>query len=242
MNTIKTLVAVIAIGALAAIGFAYSGFYDVSASSPDSGPIGWLLSTTSHASVERRAKAIDVPDLDDDSLVLAGVNDFNSMCAGCHGAPGQQPEAMGQGLNPPPPDLVESAAQMTPAELFWVTKNGIKMTGMPAWGATHEDAELWPVVAIMTTLPDLDAESYQALLARAEGIGHHAGDAADDGHSHAAEANDIDDHDAHDDAAVVPTGHDHSSQGHGVHDHADSAATEAGPESEQHDEHGDHAH
>ena len=47
------------------------------------------------------------------------------------------------------------------------------MTGMPAWGATHEDDALWPVVSLMLKLPELDADSYQALLASAEGMGHH---------------------------------------------------------------------
>jgi hypothetical protein len=99
---------------------------------------------------------------------------------------------MGQGLNPPPPDLADSAAHMTPAELFWVTKNGIKMTGMPAWGATHADEALWPVVAFMTRLPELDGAGYAALLAEAQGHGHHAvgddagghGDNGADQHAH----------------------------------------------------------
>lgn len=88
--------------------------------------------------MERRASEIDVPNLDDEELALAGVSDFAGMCAGCHGAPGQEPEAMGQGLNPPAPDLAESAAHMTPAELLWVTKNGIKMTGMDLPLAAHD--------------------------------------------------------------------------------------------------------
>ena len=186
MKTLITLVIVVIVGLMGAIGFAYSGLYDVGASSPHSGFVNWLLSTTSHASVERRARDIEVPNLEAEALQLAGVNDFNGMCAGCHGAPGQDPEAMGQGLNPPPPDLAESAADMTPAELFWVTKNGIKMTGMPAWGATHDDDGLWPVVALLKKLPDLDAAGYQALLANAEGLGHHAEDAAGDGHADAS--------------------------------------------------------
>ena len=80
---------------------------------------------------------------------------------------------MGQGLNPPAPDLAEAAMEMTPAELFWVTKNGIKMTGMPAWGKTREDDELWPVIAFLTRLPELDSEAYQALLTAADGTGFH---------------------------------------------------------------------
>ena len=193
-----------------AVGFAYSGYYDVSASSPHSGLMHWLLSTTSHASIERQANDVSVPDLSDTALAQAGINDFDAMCAGCHGAPGKNPEAMGQGLNPPAPDLAESAAHMNPAEMFWVTKHGIKMTGMPAWGATHDDDALWPVVAFMTTLPNLDAEGYQALLASATGIGHHAddSDASDPDHSDTAPAT-PDHHDAPDAAP-----HDHGTPDH----------------------------
>lgn len=93
---------------LAAVGFAYSGLYDVAAGSPHSGPVHWWLSTTSHASIERRAAGIEPPDLSDESLVRTGVSDFNAMCVGCHGAPGQAPGPMGLGLNPPAPDLAES--------------------------------------------------------------------------------------------------------------------------------------
>ena len=184
MKTLTTLIIAVAVALLVIVGYAYSGLYDVSASSSHSGFVDWLLSTTSHASIERHAGDIEAPDLDDEALVLAGINDFNSMCAGCHGAPGKDPEAMGQGLNPPAPDLAEEAAELTPAELFWVTKNGIRMTGMPAWGATHDDESIWPVVAFMTRLPDLDESAYQELLASAEGQGHHAENAAGEEHSH----------------------------------------------------------
>ena len=176
MKTLKALIIAVAIGLVAIIGFAYSGIYDVSAGSSHSGIANWLLSTTSHASVKRQAKAIEVPDLNDDSLALAGVNDFDEMCAGCHGAPGREPGAMGQGLNPSPPDLAEAALEMSPAELFWVTKHGIKMTGMPAWGVTHDDDAIWPVVAFLMKLPELDAAKYEDQLAHAKGMGHHADD------------------------------------------------------------------
>ena len=179
---IVLIIAIIAV--LGTIGFAYSGIYNVGASVSHGGFVDWLLSTTSHASIERRAGEIEVPDLDSEDLVLAGINDFDSMCAACHGGPGKDPEAMGQGLNPPAPDLAKEAADMTPAELFWVTKNGIRMTGMPAWGATHDDESIWPVVAFMTRLPELDESEYQQMLAAAEGRGHHAEDAAGEEHSH----------------------------------------------------------
>ena len=195
MKTLKVAISLLAIAAVLTIGFAYSGLYDVSASSPHSGIVDWLLSTTSDASVKRHAKGIQVPDLRDDTMVLAGVNDFDAMCTVCHGAPGQESEAIGQGLNPSAPDLAQAATELTPAELFWVTKHGIKMTGMPAWGATHDDDALWPVVAFITTLPDLDAQSYQALLTIAGGMGHHT--AGDDDVGREEEDVTVDDHSTH---------------------------------------------
>lgn len=229
-----TLVAAIAISVLAAIGFAYSGFYDVSASSPHSGPVAWLLSTTSHASVKRHAKDIDVPNLDQYSLAAAGATDFNAMCVGCHGAPGKQPAALARGLNPPAPDLAESAGHLAPAELFWVTKHGIKMTGMPAWGATHDDGALWPVVAFMTVLPTLDADGYQALLISAKG-GHHGADdeSFDESSDHQHGGSGHQDQTDPTEAAE----HDHAAHSHGKKPPVDEPKVEE----EEHD-HDEHAH
>jgi len=226
---------------IGAIGMAFSGLYDVSASSPHSGPVTWLLSTTSHASIERHSSGIEVPDLDNASLARAGINDFDAMCKGCHGAPGQEPEAMGQGLNPPPPDLSESAAEMQAAELFWVTKHGIKMTGMPAWGATHDDDALWPVVAFMTTLPDLDADGYQSLLASANGMGHHGGGDGNGSHDHGgakpAGASDSHEHDESPHQETVhPDAADSGAHGHGTHGHDEPTITkEEAPDDDGHD-------
>ena len=184
----KTMVMTLSLAALllicgAAI-FIYSGVYDVSASTPHGAVSRWVMETAMRSSVERRAGEVDVPDLSDQSLVLAGVTDFESMCVQCHGAPGKEPDEVGQGLNPPAPDLAESASEWSPGELFWVTKHGVRMTGMPAWGSTHADDALWPVVALVKALPELDAAAYEDLLNRAEGMGHHAGGAANGDHAH----------------------------------------------------------
>lgn len=226
MKTLTTVLIAGLVAVIGAIGFAYSGIYDVGADSPHGGLAAWLLSTTSHASVERRASGVTVPDLSGPELLAAGASDFDAMCAGCHGAPGREPGAVGAGLNPRPPDLAQAALHMTPAELFWVTKHGIKMTGMPAWGVTHDDAALWPVVAFMTRLPELEADAYRSLVASALGHHAHGGGQHDDGDGPA---------DSHDEAP--PDGHHHEhdpSDGHHehAHDHPDghgAAMDEASP-------------
>lgn len=218
MKLLAQLAMALAVGTVGIIAFVHSGLVDVSATSSHSGLVTWILSTTSDASIRRRAQSIDVPDLSDESLAQAGVNDFEAMCVGCHGAPGKAAAAIGQGLNPPAPDLAESARRLTPAELFQVTKHGIRMTGMPAWGATHDDASIWPVVAFMTRLPELDADGYRAFLAGAAGMGHHGDDNGAGAHDHAAEhTSEHHDHGADPPAEPSqPPGSDHS---HDDHDH-----------------------
>ena len=154
--------------------FVYSGLFNVAATASHDPVTNWLLTKTRIRSIEMRVGDIKVPDLDDEKLQLAGINDFNSMCAICHTAPGREPSPLAKGLNPPAPDLAEVALETKPEILFWATKNGIRMTGMPAWGVTHSDDDIWPVVAFMQVLPDLDGNDYQEMLKEAHGLGHHA--------------------------------------------------------------------
>jgi len=188
MKSVIAIFMTVLVIAAGVIGFAYSGLYDVSARSPH-GPIAsWLLSAASRASIQRRAADVEVPDLDGEALILAGVNDYDSMCTGCHGAPGKDPDAAGQGLNPRPPDLAASAMALSPGEIFWITKHGIRMTGMPSWGVTHDDDEIWPVVAFVTRLPGMESDDYQDLLQEAVGHGHHADMGIGEPHEHVQEA------------------------------------------------------
>jgi mono/diheme cytochrome c family protein len=186
MRIILGILVVVALLMLGAAVFAYSGLYNVAASSPHNALTAWLLSTTVDASVARRAAGVEVPDLSDPELKLAGASAFDAMCAICHGAPGRERGALGRGLNPLPPELDHAATDMTPAELFWVTRNGIRFTGMPAWGPTHSDQQLWSLVAFMVELPNLDAQGYQALLSDADeaDLTHQHDHDHSDGHGH----------------------------------------------------------
>lgn len=178
LSTIS-LLSVLAVGL-----FLYCGLFDVSATAQHSSLTKWLMTSTMHASVGRQGESIEVPDLNEKNLMLAGIIDFEAMCVACHGAPGKSPSPVGQGLNPPAPDLHKSALHHRPGELFWVIKHGIKMTGMPAWGASHDDESLWPVVALLMALPELNAETYDALRKQAEGMGHHAENDEKENHAH----------------------------------------------------------
>ena len=143
--------------------FIYSGWYNVSANEQENGIMKWVLNTTKDRSIESRLKDITVPDLNNLSMINEGFKHYNEMCVSCHGAPGLEETEVSVGLNPTAPYLVKVAKEIDPKELFWITKNGIKMTGMPAWGKTHSDEKIWAIVAFVKKLPNMTAEEYQKM-------------------------------------------------------------------------------
>jgi mono/diheme cytochrome c family protein len=191
MKTALTLAGFVLVLVVAGLAFVYSGLYDVAASSPDTGLIHWALETTQERSVHRAAEAFEesarVPGLDDPNLIRTGLVHYHAMCVTCHGAPGVPISEIGQGLNPYPPELAAEAAEEEPAEVFWVVKNGIKMTGMPAFGVTHSDEEIWAITAFLKRMPKLSPREYGAMVKEA-GLAGQAGAAAEPGgggHHHA---------------------------------------------------------
>ena len=105
--------------------------------------------------------------LDDPAIVQAGARAFAARgCVNCHGAPGANWQKFSEGLRPDPPDLKDVSGQREPAQLFWVIKNGIKMTGMPGFGLVGvEDKEIWSIVAFIKKLPNVSDADFKAWTA-----------------------------------------------------------------------------
>lgn len=154
-----TTVVILAGGAAIAI---YAGWYNVAAVAGFHPPLAWALHTTMEHSVRRRAANI-VPPPNLPELASQGFQDFDEMCVQCHGAPGKDRGEIGQGLAPEPPSLKEASQRWRPPEIFWIVKNGIHMTGMPAFGPTHDDDRIWKIVAFVSSLANVTAEQYKQL-------------------------------------------------------------------------------
>ncbi len=172
MKSVFKLLGLLTALLLAALLFIYSGWYDVAASSPDSGLIAWALETTRSRSVHRAYESLEgkvqIPRLDDPEMVRTGFVHYHEMCVTCHGGPGIKASEIAQGLNPFPPELTKEAEE--PLESFWIVKHGIKMTGMPGFGVTHTDDEIWAIVAFLDRLPKLSPQEYQTMVQQA-GLG-----------------------------------------------------------------------
>jgi mono/diheme cytochrome c family protein len=162
---LASLAGVTAIVFVIAAIYVRAGWYDIGADSPHWRVTTSIIETVRERSIERHAAEIRVPDLTKQELILKGAGQYAAMCTQCHLAPGKSESEIRPGLYPKPPDL--SKVRIDPRIAFWVTKHGIKMTAMPAWGQGHDDATIWSIVAFVTKLPDLSPEAYQEIVSKA---------------------------------------------------------------------------
>lgn len=138
----------------------YSGVYDVSATSQHLQPVHSLLETTMHHSVRWRARNIATPPLDGAQRLARGAALFRDHCVQCHGAPGVAQADIGKSMQPVPGPLVDALQRWRPREIYWITRHGIKMSGMPAWQFRLGEEALWDVAAFVQALPTLSPQAY----------------------------------------------------------------------------------
>ena len=162
---VGSTLAVVAIGAAAFVG---SGVYNIGADDHHTALVLAIIDRLRERSIAVRSTAIVVPSLDDASQVEAGGTRYAALCVGCHLAPGVTKSDLRPGLYPHPPNLAQ--AQVVDAQrAFWTIKHGIKMSAMPAWGKSLDDATIWEIVAFVRKLPAMTPEQYQRVAQRRPG-------------------------------------------------------------------------
>ena len=181
MRAVIALGLVLLLALLGSIGFVYSGMYNVAATDPHWGLTSQILETVRTRSIRTQAAGITVPTDQESSAKLAmGVEHFAAHCAVCHGGPGVPKGDIGKGLYPAAPNLAHTSQHLSDAEMFWVIKNGLKMTGMPSW-ADHSDEEIWATVAFLKKLPGMTPEEYAKLIMDSMKHGGHQHSTSDQG-------------------------------------------------------------
>lgn len=151
----------------------YGGFYNAGATKSHFQWVHSVLEIALHRSVRNHAREIAIPaavsaDADPNSvLVLRGAGLYRDNCVVCHGAPGVAQADIGKSMQPIPGPLSDAARHWQANELYWITRNGIKMSGMPAWQYHLADEDIWAVVAFLVVLPKLSPPAYSALAEQA---------------------------------------------------------------------------
>jgi len=101
-------------------------------------------------------------------IVKEGMDHFADHCASCHANDGSGDTEMGKGLYPRAPDMRRAETQsLSDGELFYIIENGVRLTGMPAWGTgTQESTEAtWKLVQFVRHLPNLTDAEVEAMKA-----------------------------------------------------------------------------
>jgi mono/diheme cytochrome c family protein len=149
-----------------------SGVINIGADQAHSPLVYDFLETARNRSIKHASKDILVPDLEKAEMISLGGADYKDMCAGCHLSPGVKGTDLSSGLYPKPPNFTEVdvvkryQSEAGARQSFWAIKHGIMASGMPAWGASHDDARIWAMVAFIRSLPDLDENQYTMLTTR----------------------------------------------------------------------------
>jgi mono/diheme cytochrome c family protein len=164
MRTIVQLLLLPAVGALCAGIALTAGLVDFSAAKPPGRLEERVATFALNRSIERHAPKVANPLANSPAAVAAGLALFRTHCVACHGAPGVDPTEAGASLNPPAPGLTLARVQArSDGQLKWIVSNGIRMTGMPAFGASRSEEEVWQLIAALRRLPQLSPEQRRIL-------------------------------------------------------------------------------
>jgi len=165
MRFLLALIGFLAIVAAIAAGvYFWGGFYNVAANAVGHPFVEHTLQSIREASITRRADAKPPGSLDEPDTIKVGAQAFAKRgCVVCHGGIGIQRDVFARGgMNPGPPGLKTLSGQ-EPAEIFWVIRNGIRMTGMPSFGKVGvKDEDIWPIVAFIKKSQSISPEDYKA--------------------------------------------------------------------------------
>mgnify|MGYP001548313801 CR=1 FL=1 len=180
MRFLLNLFVLVVVGVIMLGLYVWSGRSTLGADSPHWAVTNIVIGHLREQSIDARARNVQVPRLDDPAMLKEGAEHYAEMCTGCHLAPGMDDSELRAGLYPEPPDLTRFAPR--PSAAFCVIKHGIKMTAMPAWGKTHDDAKIWAMVAYLQKQPHMSVQRYRQLTADSAVAEAHAHDAMADMH------------------------------------------------------------
>jgi mono/diheme cytochrome c family protein len=159
---IAGMLAALALVVIGAGLFVESGIYNIGADEHHTKIVLALIEQMREHSIGVRARAIDLRYVEEAHRIEAGAQRYAALCVGCHLAPGVTKSEIRPGLYPHPPNLAQEDLR-DGRRAFWIIKHGIKMSAMPSWGKTLDDAAIWDVVSFVRKMPEMTPETYQQL-------------------------------------------------------------------------------
>lgn len=149
-------IGIVAVLALIACGWIAFEMFNLSALPEPGRAETYFATKAKHALVRHAAASAAIPAGPADVKAAAEEGDkyFGVDCSMCHGATGRKPTDNGRWMYPRAIDLGSTDTQSySDRELFWIVKNGIRLSGMPAFGKMETDEHIWDLVKYIRTLP-----------------------------------------------------------------------------------------
>jgi mono/diheme cytochrome c family protein len=113
------------------------------------------------ASISRRAPDIKNPVGPTDANLIAGMKIYQANCAVCHGDLNHSRAMLADALYPRAPQFVDDAPDMPEYQNFYIVKHGIRLSGMPAWGQSLSESQMWRVITFLSHMDKLPPEISQ---------------------------------------------------------------------------------
>jgi mono/diheme cytochrome c family protein len=127
----------------------------------------WIAGRLRHMAVPQSFRDARNPLKQSPDVLSGAMEHFADHCAICHANDGSGNTLIGRGLYPKPPNMRQDATQnLTDGELYYIIENGIRLTGMPAFGeesAGMGDEESWALVTFIRHLPKITDEEVAAM-------------------------------------------------------------------------------
>jgi len=161
MNKLLTLIGLIIV--ILAL-YMYLGYYNISATQPHISFVEDMIQGIKYNSVKHHTEDLIKPPISKEEVMKSGFEHYDAMCVHCHGAPGIEESGLQNGLYPKPPSFPDEIDERLGIEqIYWITKKGIKMSGMPGFGAKHSDEQLWLIAGFVKELENISPEKYAEL-------------------------------------------------------------------------------
>lgn len=165
-----------------AVAVSHFGLYPIGADNPPSAIEKALAGRAMDVYADKHKPEGANPIAPTSANLVDGAHEYEEHCAFCHGGAKAKISPMENRFSPPPPQLVNRIPHDPENWLFWVTKHGVRMTGMPAWDTVMSDEDIWKIVAFIkrsnTLPPDVQAE-WQKIASTPTTMDEHVHEKAD---------------------------------------------------------------
>jgi mono/diheme cytochrome c family protein len=154
-NFVLGVVLTILVLLLGGLGLALLGFLPTRANIAPSKTESHIAMSALDNSVDRHAPRVNNPVPPTDENLIEGLKLYTMNCAICHGGIDRQPSTLQKSFYPPAPSLILHPPDDPEWHLFYLVRNGVRYSAMPAWDKTLSEPDMWKITAFLARIEKL---------------------------------------------------------------------------------------